>query len=139
MTVTTELGASHLESTLSEYRGKKSKKHKRTRKKRMSRPKMQAKAKGKEEESDSEGESEEERRPLAALSYRKYCFLWSTVQIAHNSGFPRYRNSNLCSLNVFSFQSAPAYTALSYTWGKSEPSTIISLDGAPFEVGPNLT
>jgi hypothetical protein len=43
-----------------------------------------------------------------------------------------------CRLSVFSFQLAPAYTALFYTWGKSEPSTAISLDGAPFEIGPNL-
>jgi hypothetical protein len=42
------------------------------------------------------------------------------------------------SITVFDFESAPAYTALSYTWGSPTPTTTIFIDGHSFQVRGNL-
>ncbi|KAF4631289.1 hypothetical protein G7Y89_g6842 [Cudoniella acicularis] len=54
------------------------------------------------------------------------------------------RSSNLddlqitTRLNSISFAQRPKYSALSYTWGSSEPQEYILIDGRPFLVGDNL-
>jgi hypothetical protein len=96
--------------------------------------------KGNEEGSESEGESEEEESQPLALPYKNAPLSGQQFRLLTilDSGSPYTEAPILCRLSVFSFQSAPAYTALSYTWGKSEPATAISLNGTFFEVGPNL-
>jgi hypothetical protein len=39
---------------------------------------------------------------------------------------------------IVSRQSAPQYTAVSYTWGDADPTEVIYLDGEAFSVRPNL-
>jgi hypothetical protein len=52
--------------------------------------------------------------------------------------YPNLHQFYYCTLKQVSLDDAPKYEALSYTWGVSEPTTQITVDGQPFWITRNL-